>query len=141
MRRWDCLVLLVAAALGDMRPLAAQQSKRLPTVSIIYSVGSVSDYIGTNPLGVNMRAFERALRDRGWIDRRTVIIERQSSEGDPGRASLLLAEIVGRKPDVILLGGARWLHEAALKETRNNPIPIVAPFGEDPVAAGLACMP
>ena len=46
-----------------------------------------------------------------------------------------MAEVILLKPDLILLGGARWLHEAALAETKT--IPIIAPFGEDPVAAGL----
>ena len=90
---------------------------------------------GVDPLGVNMRAFERESRDLGWIDGRTVVIERQSTEGQPQRATDILAEVVARRPDVILLGGARWLHEAALRATRT--IPIVAPFGEDPVPAGL----
>ncbi len=90
---------------------------------------------GTDPLGVNMRAFERGLRDLGWIEGRNIAIKRRSTEGDPERAKTLLAEVVARAPDVIVLGGARWLHEAALWATRT--IPIVAPFGEDPVAAGL----
>ena len=118
-------------------PLAAhaQQAKRLPIIAMIYSVGSVAEMAGVDPLGVNMRALERELRDLGWIDGRTVTIERQSTEGQSERAAAILAEVVARRPDVILLGGARWMHEAALRATRT--IPIVASFGEDPVAAGL----
>ena len=118
-------------------PLAAraQQGKRLPVIAMVYSIGAVAEMAGVDPLGVNMRAFERGLRDLGWIDGRTVTIERQSSEGQPQRAGAILAEVVARRPDVILLGGARWLHEAALRAT--NTIPLVTPFGEDPVAAGL----
>ena len=118
-------------------PLAAhaQQGKRLPVIAMVYSIGAVPEMAGVDPLGVNMRAFERGLRDLGWIDGRTVTIERQSSEGQPQRAGAILAEVVARRPDVILLGGARWLHEAALRAT--NTIPLVTPFGEDPVAAGL----
>jgi putative ABC transport system substrate-binding protein len=102
---------------------------------MVYSIGTVAEMSGTDPLGVNMRSFERGLRDWGWIDGRTVSIERHATEGDPKRAAVILAEIAERKPDVILLGGARWLHEAAQRATRT--IPIVAPFGEDPVADGL----
>jgi ABC-type uncharacterized transport system substrate-binding protein len=113
----------------------AQPAKRLPTIAIVYSVGSIAEMAGVDPLGVNMRAFERGMRDLGWIDGRTVTIDRRSPEGDPQRAAAILAEVVANRPDVIMLGGARWLHEAALRATRT--IPIVAPFGEDPVAAGL----
>src|SRR6478752_8586266 len=118
MKRREFIFLLSTAAVAYVRPLAAQQPKRVPAVAIIYSVGSVASYVGTDPLGVNMRAFERALRDRGWIEGRTITIERQSSEGDRDRAMSLLADVVGRKPDLIVLGGARWLHEAALHATR-----------------------
>jgi putative ABC transport system substrate-binding protein len=112
-----------------------QQTTRRPVVAMVYSIGTVAEMSGTDPLGINMRAFERGLRDLGWIDGRTVTIERHSTEGDPKRAAVILAEIVPQRPDVILLGGARWLHEAAARATRT--IPLVAPFGEDPVADGL----
>ena len=128
----------LAAAGGALAcPLAAyaQHAKRLPVIAMVYSVGAVAEMTGIDPLGVNMRALERELRDLGWIDGRTVTIERHSPEGQSERAAAILAEVVARRPDVILLGGAQWLHEAAVRATRT--IPIVAPFGEDPVAAGL----
>jgi len=55
-------------------PLAAhaQQGKRLPVIAMVYSIGAVPEMAGVDPLGVNMRAFERGLRDLGWIDGRTV---------------------------------------------------------------------
>ena len=135
MNRREFASLLAAATVTRARPAVAQQPKRLPVVAIVYSIGSVGDMAGTDPLGVNMRAFERGLRDLGWIEGRTIMIERRSSEGEPERATAQLTEVIARRPDVIMLGGARWLHEAALRATRT--IPIVAPFGEDPVATGL----
>jgi putative tryptophan/tyrosine transport system substrate-binding protein len=135
MKRREFITLLGSAPAWPFAARAQQSAKRLPVIAIVYSIGSVADMAGADPLGVNMRAFERGLRDLGWIDGRTVAIERQSPEGDPQRAAAILAEVVARSPDVIMLGGARWLHEAALRATRT--IPIVAPFGEDPVAAGL----
>ena len=135
LKRRQFITLLGGAAVAWPLAARAQQAKRLPVIAIVYSIGSAADMAGADPLGVNMRAFERGLRDWGWIDGRNVTIERQSPEGDPQRATAILAEVVARSPDVIMLGGARWLHEAALRATRT--IPIVAPFGEDPVAAGL----
>jgi putative ABC transport system substrate-binding protein len=75
------------------------------------------------------------LRDLGWIDGQTVSIERLSLEGNPQRAPELLADLVARKVDVIVLGGARWLHDAALSATRT--VPLITLFQDDPVAAGL----
>jgi putative ABC transport system substrate-binding protein len=133
MRRRD-FIAGAAIAIAGRHPAAAQPLRQLPVISIVYSVGSVSE-MGTDALGINMRAFEDGLRERGWIDGRTIVIERRSSEGDQRRAASILAEVVSRKPNLIMLGGARWLHDAALTETRT--IPIITPFGEDPVAAGL----
>jgi ABC-type uncharacterized transport system substrate-binding protein len=135
MRRREFITLVGGAAATWPLGAHAQQAKRLPLIAIVYSVGAVSDMVGADPLGVNVRAFERGLRDLGWIDGRTVMIERHSAEGQLQRADVILAEVVTRNPDVIMVGGARWLHEAALRATRT--IPIVASFGEDPVAAGL----
>src|SRR4051794_17051276 len=135
MRRREFIAGLGGATAVWPLTARAQQGKRLPVIAMVYSIGAVAEMAGVDPLGVNMRAFERGLRDLGWIDGRTVTIERQSSEGQPQRAGAILAEVVARRPDVILLGGARWLHEAALRAT--NTIPLVTPFGEDPVAAGL----
>ena len=55
-------------------PLAAyaQHAKRLPVIPTVYSVGAVAEMTGIDPLGVNMRALERELRDFGWIEGRTV---------------------------------------------------------------------
>jgi putative ABC transport system substrate-binding protein len=135
MRRREFIAGIGATAALVSRSARAQQTRRLPSIAIVYSVGTVNEMAGTNALGVNMRAFEKALHDRGWIEGRTVAIERRSPEGDPRRAKSIMAEVVLLKPDLILLGGARWLHEAALAETKT--IPIVAPFGEDPISAGL----
>jgi putative ABC transport system substrate-binding protein len=47
----------------------------------------------------------------------------------------VLDELLRRGADVIALGGARWLHDAALAATRTTP--LVTIFQDDPVAAGL----
>ena len=116
--RRDFISLMGGASVAWPLAAAAQQAKRLPVIAMVYSVGSVAEMSGIDLAGVNMRSFERGLRDWGWIDGRTVTIERQSTEGDAQRAAVVLAEVVARKPDVILLGGARWLHEAASRATR-----------------------
>jgi len=44
-------------------------------------------------------------------------------------------ELLAGGVDVSVLGGSRWLHDAALNATRS--VPIVTLFQDDPVAAGL----
>jgi putative ABC transport system substrate-binding protein len=56
-------------------------------------------------------------------------------EGDPQRAPPVFAELLAHGVDVIALGGARWLHDAALRAT--STVPLITVFQDDPVASGL----
>ena len=103
--------------------------------------GSSSDQCSSNsdlridPAFPPARAFIHQLRDLGWIDGQTILCEQRSVEGDPQRASTVLDEMLRKGAYVIALGGARWLHDAALAATRTTP--LVTIFQDDPVAAGL----
>ena len=116
-------------------PAAAQLPKRLPVVALVAVSGPVADLGGSDPINLAWRGFVHGLRDLGWIDGRNVVIERRSLEGDPPRAPALIAELLARGVDVIALGGARWLHDAALKATPT--VPMATIFQDDPVASGL----
>jgi putative ABC transport system substrate-binding protein len=89
---------------------------------------------GSNPISPLARAFVHGLRDLGWIEGKTVVIERRSAEGDPQRAPAIFAELITGGVDVIAMGGSRWLREAAQKAT--GTIPTVLLFDADPVAEG-----
>jgi putative ABC transport system substrate-binding protein len=116
-------------------PALAQQPKRLPVVAFVLGVAPVAGMTGADPAISFVRAFVYGLRDLGWIDGRTVVIERRSAEGEPRRAPAIFSELVERGVDVIMVGGERWLQDAARAATRT--IPIVASFRDDPVAAGV----
>ena len=135
MRRRELIILLGCAAMGRSRPTAAQQPKRLPLVALVAVNGPVADLVGSDPINLAWRGFVHGLRDLGWIDGLNVIIERRSLGGDPQRAPGIFAELLARGVDVIALGGARWLHDAALKATPT--VPMVTIFQDDPVASGL----
>jgi putative ABC transport system substrate-binding protein len=75
------------------------------------------------------------LRELGWIEGRTVNVERRSAEGRPERGQEILAEFIARRVDVIFTAATDWLVDTAHKATRT--IPIVAIFNRDPVATGL----
>lgn len=135
MIRRKFIALLGGAAMARSLPTAAQQLKQLPVIALVSADGPVTDLVGPDPLNLAWRGFVHGMRDLGWIDGRNVMIERHSVEGDPQRAPAIFAELRARDADVIALGGARWLHDAATKA--NSTIAMVTIFQDDPVASGL----
>ena len=114
---------------------AAGQSAKKPIVGLVLTNVPLNQMTGVDPPFPPARAFVHQLRELGWIDGQTIVLEPRSLEGDPERAPAMLTELVGKRADVIALGGARWLHDAALTTTRTTP--LVTIFQDDPVAAGL----
>ena len=135
MQRREFIAGLGGAAVTGTLPAMAQQSKRLPVVALVTVGAPLANLLGADPVSLPWRGFVHGLRDLGWIDGRTVVIERRSTEDDPQRAPAMFAELIARGVDVFMLAGARWLQDAAQQATRT--IPIVTHFPEDPVAAGL----
>ena len=134
MRRREFITLVGGTAVTSSLPARAQP-KRLPMVALIFASAPLVEMLGSDPASPVARAFVHGLRDLGWIDGRNVVIERRSADGDPQRAPAIIAELLARGVDVVMLGSTRWLHRAMQQATRT--IPIVAIFGDDPVAAGL----
>lgn len=135
MRRREFITLLGGTAVIGPLQAPAQQPKRLPVVGFVASAAPMADIAGPDPVAAVARAFLHELRDLGWIDGRTATIERRTAEGDASRAPAIIAELLARNVDVIVLTSTRWLHLAAQNATRT--IPTVAAFADDPVAAGL----
>ena len=135
MRRREFIGLLGGAAVGPSLPVVAQQPNRLPIVALVFSTAPLGEMVGSDPVSRTARAFVHGLRDLGWIDGRTIVIERRSAEGMPQRAPAIFTELLARGVDVMMVAGERWLHLAAQQATRT--ISIVATLAEDPVATGL----
>jgi putative ABC transport system substrate-binding protein len=128
-------VTMLAGAVVTPLPVTAQEPKRLPLIALVLVAAAPAEIAGPDPTFAPVRAFVHELRDLGWIDGRTAAVEVRSLQGDPRRAADMFAELLGRGVDVIVLGGARWLHDAALRATHT--IPIITLFQDDPVASGL----
>jgi putative ABC transport system substrate-binding protein len=134
MRRRKFITMLSGAAAWPL-VARAQPAPRRPVVAFVHSVIPPAEMAGLDPISPLARAFVHGLRDRGWIEEQTVVIERRSAEGDPQRAPAIFAELITRDIDVIAMGGSRWLREAAQQATRT--IPTVLLFDADPVAEGV----
>jgi putative tryptophan/tyrosine transport system substrate-binding protein len=121
---------LAAIPLSLSFPVDAQQPRKVPHIAYLSTVdsGLESD---------RAEAIRLALRDRGYIEGQNITIEYRSAEGKQDRFAKLLAELVRRKVDVIVVagGGVPWIRAA---KNATNTIPIVmVGRGIDPVKAGL----
>lgn len=118
-------------------PLATQAQptgKKLPRVVLVFSTTPVAEMLGPDPVDLGARAFVHALRDRGWVDGHTVVIERRSAEAKWDQVPALFADVVRQEPDVLVTTTLRMVRAARDATTT---IPIVM-FMSDPVGRGLA---
>ena len=86
--------------------------------------------------GVNVTEvpFFEGLRDLGYVDGKTMVVDRRSAEGDQSRLPALAAELVRARPDVIVA----LVTAASIAASRaTSTIPIVMVAVGDPVAAGI----
>jgi putative tryptophan/tyrosine transport system substrate-binding protein len=125
MRRREFITLLGGAAATWPLAARAQQAGRLPTIG----------FLGASATAWSSRtgAFVGRLRELGWIEGRTVVIEYRWDDGRPERAAEIAAEFVQLKPEVIVTVGSVV---ATLKQV-TPVIPIVFALANDPVGGGL----
>jgi putative ABC transport system substrate-binding protein len=104
----------------------AQQAGRLPRIGVLYP--------GSTDTGRGTEVLRQGLRELGYVEGRTAVIEERSWEGKPERLRDAAAEMVRLNPDVIVVAGSEATK--ALKEaTRTIPIVFIGP--SYPVEEGL----
>ena len=104
----------------------AQRPARPPRLGVLLFTDP-----GTDP---NTRALREALRDLGYIEGQTLVIDYRYAEGRPERLRDLATELVATKPDVLFaLGG----DVASFVKAATTTIPIVVSTSADPVHSGL----
>jgi ABC-type uncharacterized transport system substrate-binding protein len=127
MRRREFVTLLGCAAASWPLPARAQQVGKLPTIG----------FLGANTASAQREwtdAFVQRLRELGWIEGRTVLIEYRWAAGRTERLTDIVAELVRLKVDVICTHSA----EPVLAAKRaTSVIPIVFCAAADPVGSGL----
>ena len=124
MKRRELIALLGGAAVW---PLAARaQQAAMPVVGFLRNTPSASfEHI--------VNALRRGLAEAGFDDGRNVIIEQRWAEGRDERLPALLADLVSRKPGVIV---ANTVGALAVKASGTT-VPVVFATGSDPVRDGL----
>jgi len=125
-KRRDFVTLLGSAAAWPVAA-RAQHSGRLPIIG----------FLASNTIAAQAQwnaAFVQRLRELGWIEDRTVVIEVRWAEGRIERHSEIVAELVRLNVQVIVTSGT--LAVMAAKQATST-IPIVFAVAGDPVGTGL----
>jgi putative ABC transport system substrate-binding protein len=108
--------------------LAKAQQAKISRIGYISGTGSAS-----NP-GPYVEALRQGLRDLGYVEGKSFVIEYRGAEGDPKRLPSLVNELVGLKVDVLVVPTLPAI-QAARHATKA--IPIVMVTNTDPVAGKL----
>jgi putative tryptophan/tyrosine transport system substrate-binding protein len=116
---------LRAMLLALCLPVEAQQQTKIPRVGFV---------TGGSNRGPQVEAFRQGLRDLGYIEGQTILVEYRDLEGKPDRSPGLVAELMELKVDVIVALPITAIR-AAKQATKT--IPIVILTLQDPVAIGL----
>jgi ABC-type uncharacterized transport system substrate-binding protein len=127
MKRRAFISLLGSAAAAWPLTARAQQPAKLP---IIGYLGPSTRSIDVHRLG----ALVQRLRELGWIEGRTIVIEYRWAEGRNEHLAEVTAEFVRLKVDVIVTAGTAAVVTA---KQATSVIPIVFAVAGDPVGTGL----
>jgi len=120
--RWVCVVVVAMLGLGAPAAGAAAQVPRI-------------GYLASNNATPAWRdAFTRGMKELGYVENRTVIIDRRSADGEANRLPGLAVELVGLRPQVIVSSGSG---PSLAAKNATATIPIVVAYANDPVALGL----
>ncbi len=121
--------LIVTLVLGILlAPLAteAQQPAKVARVGVLlFSTPQADPQLGS---------FRQGLRDLGYVEGQTIVLEYRFAEGRAERLANAAAELVSLKPDVLLAIGA---DVAPIAKKAAGTIPVVFISSADPVQLGL----
>jgi len=121
----------MAAIAGSM--LAAPLAAEAQQLGRVYRVG-VLEIVPAASNATNLDSFRQGLRELGYVEDKTFVIEYRSADGQAGRFPDLARELVRLKVDVIVTRGT----PAALAAKRvTQTIPIVMASSGDPVGVGI----
>ena len=120
-----CLLITVLLFTGLAE---AQQPNKMPRIGLIGASGT------TNNPRSNFNVFLQGLRDLGYVDGKTIVIEYRNAEGKLDLIPILVDELIQLKVDVLVTTNPTAI-QAAKQATKT--IPIVMVSSADPVATGI----
>ena len=129
MRRRDFLHAASIVVLGTAPLALLAQPQRKPAKRIAFLSSSSSGRDAPN-----LAKFKARLGELGYAIGKDVVLDERYANGEFGNFPRLLAELIGLKPDILMVAGAPAAH-AAQKATQT--IPIVMTNAADPVGIGL----
>jgi putative ABC transport system substrate-binding protein len=118
--------LLGALLLALSGPAEAQQPEKVHRIGLLISA--------TNVIAPFTDALRQGMRELGYVEGKNYVLEIRGDEAKPDRVSVLAAELVHLKIDIIVAVGHPALR-AATKAA--STIPVVMRTGGDPVKSGL----
>jgi ABC-type uncharacterized transport system substrate-binding protein len=120
-------VILALTLLATPLSVQAQQTARIPRIGFLGTESEAG-------LVLRFEAFRQGLRDLGYVEGKTIVIESRFAEGKYDRLPALAAELAGLKVDLLVTYGTpgTW---AAKRATTT--IPIVMAISGDALATGL----
>jgi len=127
MNRPALRLALVFLSLALCCPAQAQQVKKAPRIGFL-AITSPRD------MSLRMAAFRHGLRELGYIEGKTIVVDDRYAEGKLDRLRSMTAELVQLKADVIVTSGPIGTRTA--KEATAT-LPIVMAYDNDPVASGF----
>src|SRR5712675_819778 len=126
-RRREFMTLLGGVAATWPLVARAQQPGKLPTIGFLGASTSSNWSHWT-------AALVQRLRELGWIEGRTIVVEYRWAEGRIERSAEIATEFVRLKVDIIVTSGNA--NVIAVKQATSS-IPIVFAAAGDPVGSGL----
>jgi len=126
LRAFVIAALLLAVAAGGP-PADAQQAAKTAKIGILSATTPAA-------LAPGVEAFKQGLRELGWVEGKSFVLEVRYGEGKVERLPELARELVALKMDVIVTPAD--LSIAAVKRETQT-IPIVMALSSDPVGAGF----
>src|SRR5215813_2041862 len=120
-------ITIVGRSVLAMPLVEAQQPAKIPRIGLLGG-GSASAVAG------RIDALRHGLRDLGYVEGKTIVIEQMWAEGKLDRLPALAAELVRLKVDAIVSAGPTVTR--ACKDAHIT-TPIVMAFDDDPVGSGF----
>src|SRR5499426_2410786 len=109
------IVYLVAATLLSTVSIAqAQQPAKIPRIGYLQAPPA-------SAVATRTDAFRQGLRELGYVEGKTIVIESRFAEGKTDRVPDLVAELLRLKVDVIVTGGS-FATGAAKQATSTIPV-------------------